>query len=165
MKNCPYCNANVEGLTHHCDCCGALLNANNDLFLWYVFVTAAAGDVPQHVKGIFKKMNDIAFKHKEAIPHIKFNFFCYPDEMLHSLGIKESVYCFHKENRVNIKVVIDYEQYVNSTQSEKKCMIRNEIKKTILRLRYRFKESHPCLENFWDDIEIVIGQGTEVCPD
>ena len=57
MKFCPNCGANVEGLIHHCDCCGALLSTTSSFFVWHTFVTEASGDLYVFVKEIFQQFN------------------------------------------------------------------------------------------------------------
>ena len=156
MKFCRYCGANVEGLVHHCDCCGAPLEISNDIFIWHIFVTSGAGDVPQFVKEQFDKINQIAANYQEVLPCITFNIYCYPSEMVQSHRIKDSIRVFSSQRKVSIRLVIDYESYVNSPVSEKKCLIRNAILKTLAQLRHRLDKAHLFLESFWQDIEAAV---------
>ncbi len=93
MKNCPSCGANVEGLTHHCDCCGALLNAPTSFFVWHTFVTEASGDLYLLMKELFQQFDGIDFsQYRDILQVVEVNVFCYPASMIDEQGIKNRLY-------------------------------------------------------------------------
>ena len=93
MKNCPGCGANVEGLTHHCDCCGALLSTTTSFFIWHTFVTEASGDLYVFMKEIFQKFDGIDYsQHSDILQMIEINVFCYPKSIIIEQGIKNRLY-------------------------------------------------------------------------
>ena len=142
MKYCPKCNANIEGLTRHCDCCGAPIKVGQDFVIWHLYVTAAAGDLPQYVKKICNELNTVASAFNEVTPRLVFEIFCYPDDMIRSLKIKEGIRHSRTKKCVTVKLIVDYERYVGSERSEKELMIAEAIHKSILCVHHRTGETY-----------------------
>lgn len=173
MKYCPNCHANIDGLTHHCDCCGALLNPYKSPLIWHVFVTSASGDLSRNIKNLFQKLNSISIsQYVDFLSGMIFEFYCYPKEMIRSLKIKGGVYYSHKRKTIKVKIVLDYDLYINSLQDDKKIMVITEIKKAIICSQQRLERANIFIDNFWRDVEVVLQDkkgdarhGTEARPD
>lgn len=126
MKYCPRCHANVEGLVHHCDCCGALLSVNRDFFIWHAFTMSASGDLPDHLKEFFSKANSCNSEGTAAnLREIVFDVYCYPAQMLRELKIRERMYYSKGNQKLFIKTVLCYEPYLLKGKTGKQEMVNH----------------------------------------
>ena len=153
MKNCPGCGANVEGLTHHCDCCGALLSTTTSFFIWHTFVTEASGDLYVFMKEIFQKFDGIDYsQHSDILQMIEINVFCYPKSIIIEQGIKNRLYFSTARKKLRLTVVLNYDAYICRSKDEKKEMLRSELKAGFMRIRNRIVQHNKAIDHFFEDI-------------
>ena len=153
MKNCPSCGANVEGLTHHCDCCGALLSTTTSFFVWHTFVTEASGDLYVFMKEIFQKIEGIDYsQYSDILQMIEVNAFCYPESIISEQGIKNRLYFSTARKKVSLTVVLNYDEYICSNKSEKKEILSLELKAGFMRIRKRINQHNNAIDLFLDSI-------------
>ena len=138
MKYCPNCQANVEGLIHHCDCCGALLNEQQQKSFWAWQSFEMAYDFHTYVNLSMKKIESIEkLEYKPYFEEIYIGFFCYPAPILEYLKIKKNVRCSLVKKNVNITVVVNYNEFVNSNQEKKQKLVENSILEAIEKMELR----------------------------
>ncbi len=136
MKNCPSCGADVEGLTHHCDCCGALLNAATPFFVWHTFVTEASGDLYLLMKELFQRFDGIDFsQYSNILQVIEVNVFCYPTSIIAEQGIKNRLYFSTNRRKAVLTVVLNFDEYISGGRGEKKELFSLELKAGFTRIR------------------------------
>ena len=139
QKLCPNCQANVEGLVHRCDCCGAPLDKKPSFFIWHTYMTQESGDLQALTKKIFdEKAVPENPDHLDYAQKIIFDIYCYPQDMLGDMTNKVIYYRTKKECR--IRIVLDYEKYVTSNSFEKTEMITDGIIAGIELFESRFKK-------------------------
>ena len=139
QKLCPNCRANVEGLVHRCDCCGATLDKKPSFFIWHTYMTQESGDLQALTKKIFdEKAVPENPDHLDYAQKIIFDIYCYPQDMLGDVTNKVIYYRTKKECR--IRIVLDYEKYVTSNSFEKTEMITDGIIAGIELFESRFKK-------------------------
>ena len=139
QKLCPNCRANVEGLVHRCDCCGAPLDKKPSFFIWHTYMTQESGDLQALTKKIFdEKAVPENLDHLDYAQKIIFDIYCYPQDMLGDVTNKVIYYRTKKECR--IRIVLDYEKYVTSNSFEKTEMITDGIIAGIELFESRFKK-------------------------
>ena len=139
QKLCPNCRANVEGLVHRCDCCGATLDKKPSFFIWHTYMTQESGDLQALTKKIFdEKAVPENPDHLDYAQKIIFDIYCYPQDMLGDVTNKVIYYRTKKE--CCIRIVLDYEKYVTSNSFEKTEMITDGIIAGIELFESRFKK-------------------------
>jgi len=139
QKLCPNCRANVEGLVHRCDCCGAPLDKKPSFFIWHTYMTQESGDLQALTKKIFdEKAVPENPDHLEHVKKIIFDIYCYPQDMLGDMTNK--VICYRSKKECRIRIVLDYEKYVTSNSFEKTEMITDGIIAGIELFESRFKK-------------------------
>lgn len=138
MKYCPSCGTNVEGLTHHCDCCGALLSTTTSFFVWHTFVTEASGDLYIFMRDSFQQLEGIDFsKYSNILQIIEVCVFCYPESMIIEQGIKNRLYFSIIRKKASLTVVLNYDEYISRSRSEKKEQLGVELKAGFTRIRQK----------------------------
>ena len=153
MKNCPTCGANIDGLTHHCDCCGALLYTMNSFFIWHTFVTQASGDLYVYMREIFHKFDGIDYsKYQDILQTVEVNVFCYPDTIIEEQGIKNRHYFSAARKKVSLKVVLDYNAYVNCDRNLKKELLSTALKTSFMNIRKRCIKHSKNLDQLFNGI-------------
>ncbi len=136
MNVCKNCGANVEGLTHHCDCCGALLCTTTSFWVWHTFATEASGDVYTFMREIFCQFDRIDFsKYDNILQTIEVNVFCYPESMIIEQGIKNRLYFSTVRKKASLTVVLNFDKYIGGSRSEKKELVRVALKAGFMRIR------------------------------
>lgn len=159
MRNCPNCQANVEGLTHHCDCCGALLQESKSFFRWHVFVTSGSGDLSRYVKELFQHLNSISSTAQSGnYPNFVFEIYCYPEEMIQNLRTKNGVYYSKKRNRLQVKIVVDYERYISGSQRGKREITKAAVQNAISKARCRMEHEQLPSNSFWTEVESALNK-------
>lgn len=124
MQCCPKCHANVEGLTHHCDCCGALLNPHSSFFTWHTFMVEASGDLYFFTNKVFNRLDQIdTSQYWDVLQAIEVNLFCYPEQIVLDEGIKSGAHFSVKKKKMTLKVVMDYKAYICMNGSQKEHMV------------------------------------------
>lgn len=153
MRLCPSCGANVEGLTHHCDCCGALLSTTTSFFVWHTFVTEASGDLYSFMKDIFQKFEGIdASQYSNFLQKIEVNVYCYPDSILIEQGIKNRLYFSTARKKASLTVVLNYDDYVYGDRNAKKELLSLELKAGFTRIRNKIIKIDNTIDQFLDGI-------------
>ena len=127
MKLCPNCGANVEGLIHHCDCCLTLLNPPEKK-LWYANTFEVAFDFHTYVHSVVNKMETIKdIVYWEYFEAIYLDMYCYPTGMVQYLKLKHFVRCSLLQKRVDMRILVDYDAFVQSDKDAKRRMVETAI--------------------------------------
>lgn len=157
MQYCPKCGANVEGLTHHCDCCGAILSPTVSLFTWHAFMMQGSGDLYRYANKVFCKLEKLdAFKYDEHVKSIEVNLYCYPDEIIKAEKIKCNVYYSKLNRKMRINLVVDYSSYVYGDSKLKEQEVINAVLNGIRTAVKKAACSSIYIEDLLDDVEKLI---------
>lgn len=122
LKFCPNCGADVEGLIHHCDCCGELLYPKQTLFSYMVYEAGPFYDIMIYLGKIFDKLAEIPVApYADVIQSIEFDFWCYP------IKKKTGATYYAPRKQVIVTVQVDSEKYLYSTKAEKLELLVDEV--------------------------------------
>ena len=144
MKICLSCGANIEGLIHHCDCCGAEINPQKKFWLWSSF--ECAYDFHTYVNTIMQSLQSMEnIEGCADIEEISLGFYCYPDFMLKSLNIKKSVRYSSLKKNVQISMFVNYFDFVNADRVKKKQIVIHAILEALEMVEKRLLKSKRCL--------------------
>ena len=162
MQLCPNCQADITGLTHHCDCCGTLINEKPGFFVWHAFMVADCGDLSIYAKEIFHSLDEIAYiQDAYTFKKIVFDIYCYPPKMVNGLKLKPYVRYSQKTQVITTRIIIDYSAYVNSNKYAKKALIANEILCSVNSMKCRTMHGQNHLDEFWTAIERILQELVE----
>lgn len=144
MNICPNCGANIEGLTHHCDCCGTPLATETSFFTWHTFVTEASGDLYVFMRDLFQKLDEIDFSYcTNILQNLEINVFCYPESIIMEQKIRNRLYLLTTRKKARLTLVLNYDKYINSSRSEKKELLALELKLGLKRVEEKVPELEP----------------------
>lgn len=144
MNICPNCGANIEGLTHHCDCCGTPLATETSFFTWHTFVTEASGDLYVFMRDLFQKLDEIDFSYcTNILQNLEINVFCYPESIIMEQKIRNRLYLSTTRKKARLTLVLNYDKYINSSRSEKKELLALELKLGLKRVEEKEPELEP----------------------
>ena len=128
MKKCKYCGANVEGLVNRCDCCGAPLK--QDKLVWQSKVTAHTGDLPKYLKSVFEKIDDKELdKIFPSLNIIIFEFFCWPEDMIAELNVKNKIFFRRMKKQAVVTTVIPFDDFVGQSNAAKEQLVKSVVKR------------------------------------
>lgn len=154
MEFCSHCGANIEGLIDHCDCCGAPIVLRDELVNWNTFMTQASGDLAFWANHLFREaVSAVKPPHLKDIQRIKFELFCYPEEIISSEKIKTSVYFSSIKKLVRVRIVMDFDAYTSKTSLERKRMVVDSIIQGIHIIQNRIPKSEVLVQQFLCDLE------------
>ena len=129
---CPKCGANVEGLVHHCDCCGALLNPKQTLFSRMVYCTGAFFDIDIYLNQIFDKLDHISPEpYGNVLQRIEFDFWCFP------IKKKTGVSYYGSRKQAIVTIEVDADEYLYRKKEEKLALLTCEVKEKMDMLHQR----------------------------
>lgn len=141
MDFCPNCGANIEGLTHHCDCCGMPLISKTTFFTWHTFMTEASGDLYVFVRETFQKLDEVDFSFcANIMQNIEINIFCYPETMITEQRIRNRLYLSPTRRKAKLTIVLHYDDYINASKNEKLELLNKELKSGLIRIEERIPE-------------------------
>ena len=147
-KLCPKCGADVEGLIHHCDCCGALLHPKNTMFYTMVYSTGAFFDIDQYLNNIFDRLDKISPElYADVLQRIEFDFWCFPIKK--RTGV--SYYASRKQAIVTIEV--DADEYLYGTKEEKLDLLTREVKEKMEILHNRLLKKNIHIDDLFQHID------------
>lgn len=140
LKYCKYCNANIEGLINHCDCCGAPISANTELFVPHTFTTVGCGAIPIYIKEIFEQLNRLGELYAvNDILTFSFYIFCFPTSYYHT-NKKTSARFYSEKSKMEINVVIDYDEYISVPVQMRAVLVRKELLQGFLIAKERCRQ-------------------------
>ena len=163
MKLCPKCEANVEGLIHHCDCCGALLNPEKHFFGH--FCGEVSPDFGWYVQQIMTELNTVdTSKYEDFLEHVGFTCYCYTQWMLDTYNMKSGLRYYENKKYASVTLTIDFNRfaYVNEEKTEytdKKHRIRmiaEAIKDLIHLLQKRLDKYHHDITGLVVEADLIL---------
>ena len=147
-KLCPECGANVEGLIHHCDCCGTLLNPVKTMFHTMVYEAGPFFDIAQHLGVIFDKLDKISPEpYSNVLDRIVFDFWCFP------IKKKTGVSYYPSRKQVIVTIEIDADEYLYGTKEEKLALLTREVKEKMDILHKRLIKRNIHIEDLFLQID------------
>ena len=150
-KLCPKCGADVEGLIHHCDCCGALLHPKKTMFCTMVYSTGAFFDIGQYLNHIFDQLDKISPEpYTDVLQRIEFDFWCFPIQK--RTGV--TYYASRKQAIVTIEV--DADKYLYGTKEEKLDLLTSEVKEKMELLHNRLLKKNIHIDDLFLQIEAAL---------
>lgn len=120
-KLCPQCGANVEGLLHRCDCCGASLQHKLESILFFSTESKSPASIL-----IMQILNPVgaaftekyhAEKFSENLEKIAIIPVCIPESMIQDGWLKERRYVSLKKRYADIRLHIPYDAFVQGDES------------------------------------------------
>lgn len=135
LKECPNCGADVEGLIHHCDCCGERLYPQKTLFSYMVYDAGPFFDIQVYLNRIFDALAEIPMdSYADVIEKIEFDFWCYP------IKKKTGATYYASNKRVIVTIRVEEDEYLYGTKQEKMTMIIDEMRRKMDDLQIRLQE-------------------------
>lgn len=153
LKECPNCGADVEGLIHHCDCCGELLYPQKTLFSYMVYEAGPFFDIQIYLNRIFDALAAIPMdSYAVFIKKIEFDFWCYP--------IKKKTGATYYASRKSVIVTIRVEgnKYLHCTKQEKIALLVDEIQKMMDQLENRLYERKIDTADLFAQIRMILSK-------
>lgn len=142
MKLCPKCQANVEGLIDHCDCCGASLDTRVRL------LSCGIHDVPECL-GLpslaFQMIEEIEpsdpAQYAEFLEKVVFRLICYPESMLVDGKLCNCVNYSAAKRYASVTVIINYNDFVFADREEKAALVAESIRRGVSLLQKRLQKN------------------------
>lgn len=157
MQLCPNCQADITGLIHHCDCCGAPIHQKESFFRWHAFMTADCGDLMVYTREIFDKLEQISDKEvRDDLKSVIFDIFCYPPEMCKELKLSPSIRYSRKQQALRLRLIVNYSEYITGDPSAKRSYIVRTIQSGIDTIRHRQPYASPHLEKRLCEAELIL---------
>ena len=151
LKECPNCGADVEGLIHHCDCCGELLYPKETLFSYMVYEAGSYFDIQLYLNKIFDKLSEVPVApYQEAIRRIEFDFWCYP------IKKKPGATYYSSRKSVIATIRLDNSDYIFCSKQEKMELLVDEMQSKIDILEARLRERKIDCEELFKQIKEIL---------
>lgn len=149
MRLCPNCNANVEGLIHHCVCCGALLNFKSHFFKWFIY------EFPTGFSLVLDKVNkELVYldfpQYESFLKEVEIELFCYPENVVAESRIKQRIFYSAKRKFSRITLVINYEEFLKASMEGKQSMIASALSNGVDMLQRRLQRDHLKIDELVD---------------
>lgn len=146
IKICKHCGANIEGLIHHCDCCGALIHPTRSLFYCTVYGTGI------ELCGIPDKLDLIDGEpYADVLQRIDIDIWCFSPKK------KTGAAYYPSRKQAIITVELDIESYVRGTKEEKHALLAREIQEKMNILRERIASRHIHMDDLFLQISKALG--------
>lgn len=156
-KLCPECGADVEGLIHHCDCCGALLHPPKTLFHYMVYGTGAFYDITHYLNLLFDTLDQIdPDPYADFLERIEFDFWCFPIEK------KAGVSYYASRKKAIVTIELDAEAYIYGTKEEKLALLLREVRETMKILQKRLAKKNIDPDDLFTKIENALRKAEKV---
>ena len=150
-KLCPKCGADVEGLIHHCDCCGALLHPKETMFRTMVYSTGAFFDIGQYLDAIFDKLDTIPpGPYSDILQRIEFDFWCFP------IKKKTGVAYYASKKQAIVTIEVDADEYLYGTKDEKLTLLTREVKEKFDVLHKRLLKKNIHIDDLFLQIDELL---------
>lgn len=147
-KLCPNCGADVEGLIHHCDCCGTLLNPKKTLFSTMIYGTGVVYDIGIYLSQIFDKLDLIKPEpYSEVLQRVEFDFWCFP------IMKKTGVAYYASRKQAIITIELDVESYIYGTKEEKLTLLKQEVQEKMEMLHGRLTKKKIHIDDLFLQID------------
>lgn len=149
MKYCPECQANVEGLIEHCDCCGASLKPKTKRFF-----VCGIFELPQclYFSSLIYEMLDAIQpknpeKYKTYLEQVGIRMVCYPEWILDDGNIKNRLRYYKNDKYASLTVIVDYREFVMADKDKKAYLVANALLQGILLLQARLHRDKICIDD------------------
>lgn len=157
MKCCPSCGANVEGLVHYCDCCGATLTPRNNLFHRICYSVQECFGLSKYSDEILEKLEPVnSLQFSDFLDRIDFELVCYPDSLLEAGNVKEKVFFSAKRKLARITVVVGYHDYIFADNKGKEALVARSMHRGIQMLQGRLKKYKLSIEDLVSRSEEIL---------
>ena len=144
MKNCPKCGADVEGLIHHCDCCGALLNPKKLFFRAFIYELPQCLGLSSLVFGMAEAMNPPFLEsYKDFLEMVGIEVICYPDTLRTECPSPQKavqVRYYAAKKFASVRCYIDFDDFVYGSREEKADLVAAAFKAGLDMLQCRMKK-------------------------
>ena len=151
LKECPNCGADVEGLIHHCDCCGELLYPTQTLFSYMVYEAGPFFDIQLYLNMIFDKLAEVPVEpYQEDIRKIEFDFWCYP------IKKKTGITYYPARRQVLITIRLDNSDYIFCSKRERMKLLVDEMQGKIDLLENRLRERKIDYGKLFEEIKEIL---------
>ena len=135
LKVCPNCGADVEGLIHHCDCCGELLYPKNNLFSYMVYEAGPFFDIQVYLNKIFDALAAISpDRYDSVIRRIEFDFWCYP------IKKKTGATYYSSSRRVIVTIRVEEDSYLYGSKKQKLMLLADEMQRNMDALQIQLQK-------------------------
>lgn len=159
MKLCPKCEANVEGLIDHCDCCGASLDTRVRLFACFCHdfpeclgFSSLAFDLVDLLEP------DDTSRYHQYLEKVVVELFCYPQAIIERENIRNRVYYSAGRKLARVTIVVDYNEFVFSNKDTKTSIVASAIHQGIMLLRTRLMKAKIDIGGIVTQAEEMLGQ-------
>ena len=160
MKYCPKCHANVEGLIHHCVCCGALLNPKPSLFFCGVYEFPACYKFGDYS---FQMLDEIEpsdlKKYSSFLKEIRVYMICVSDYMIITQNEKERVRYSPKKLEASMTLIVKYNDYVYADKTTKAKLVAEAIIRGLTMLNERLAKYYKLnIDTLLKDAKDILGK-------
>lgn len=140
MELCPKCGANVEGLVHHCDICGASLCTESPppfvVSFCYEFISCSYFHVL--INSMVHEIQPTDTSQYEGfLKQIEIISYCFPESLLEEGKIKNRVMYSNTKKVGRITIVVDYKEFVLADVSGKARLVAEALCRGISLLQDR----------------------------
>ena len=154
MKLCPRCQANIEGLIHHCDCCGALLNDKKHLFFLGIYSLPQCLLLSELTNIFFDEIEpENASQYSNFLDEIDFMLICYPDSMNKAFNVKNNVRYSPKLKKGYITMLIPFNDFIYANKGVKAVLITEAILNGLRLLQNRLHKYKFNIDQYVTDCE------------
>ncbi len=160
MKYCPECQANVEGLIDHCDCCGASLKLRERRFF-----TCGVYELPQCLgfsSLVYEMINALqpedSEKYAAFLEEVGFRMICYPEWILVDGNIKNRLYYSSKKKCAGITITINYNDFISSDIKKKGCLIATSLLENLHLLQKRLYKDKLYIDDLVEKADVILGK-------
>lgn len=155
MKLCPNCQSNVEGLIHHCDCCGLIFEKEPKYLLWHCFEFSS--DFHINMKAFMESIDQKAFlPYKDFLEKVYIDFCCYPNALLEQFKMKSRVRYSAKKKTADIMVTVDYHTYIYAEKKGKQQIVIHAILEALTLLEKRLSKEKRSIADFIKNTETIL---------
>lgn len=160
MKCCPKCGADVEGLLHRCDCCGASLE-----LLKRRFFNCGIYELPQCLgfsSLIYEMVDALQPKNPEKyevfLESVGISMVCYPEWMLMDGNIKNRLNYSQKKKYAGITITVNYNDFVSADNEEKANLVATALLQGIHLLQARLHKSKLSIDDIVAQAETLLSK-------
>ncbi len=160
MKYCPKCGADVEGLLHRCDCCGASLEQQQRRFF-----NCGIYELPQCLgfSSLIYEMVDALQpknpeKYEDFLESVGISMVCYPEWMLMDGNIKNRLNYSQKKKYAGITITVNYNDFVSADNKEKANLVATALLQGIHLLQARLHKSQLRIDDIVAQAEVLLNK-------
>ncbi len=160
MKYCPKCGADVEGLLHRCDCCGASLEQQKRRFF-----NCGIYELPQCLgfSSLIYEMVDALQpknpeKYEDFLESVGISMVCYPEWMLMDGNIRNRLNYSQKKKYAGITITVNYNDFVSADNKEKANLVATALLQGIHLLQARLHKSKLSIDDIVAQAEMLLNK-------